>query len=191
MWDSYNKEEFERVKLSQPGDFQISNMALAYFAARYYLSGKKVIFDKQKFLHQMKMVIWPGRLQLISEYPDIIIDVSHNYQGLKRTVSFLQKHKRGESIDLLIGVLKDKNHKRMIKFLKGQFRIITVTEPETHRRLAAEVLAQRFAKEKQEVVFIKDLHKSFEFSKSKLRTQDTLLIIGSHYLAGSYLSESN
>jgi dihydrofolate synthase/folylpolyglutamate synthase len=191
MRDRSNNEEFESIKLRQPGDFQVSNMALAYYAARYYLSRKKIRFTKQAFLNTVENVIWPGRLQLISEHPDIIIDVSHNYQGIKRTVSFLQKHHRGESIDLLIGILKDKNPTRIIKFLKGQFRNVTVTEPETHRRLSGEVLAQKFSQKQQEVVIIKDLHKSFEFSKSKLRTRDTLLIIGSHYLAGSYLSDSN
>lgn len=191
--DALHSDFLESIQCKQAGDFQLRNLGLGYLAARHFLTKRDILFDTVAFRKRMASAYWPGRLQSVSLSPRIVFDVSHNYQGIKRSVSFYKSKgpvKSGRDT-LLIGLVKDKDYRRIARFLKGRFNRIVITEPDTHRRLEGGHLLEAFKKLKQEAVFIKDLSEAYEFTKNELKKNDSLLVLGSHYLIGAYLSESN
>lgn len=190
LQDRYFNDHFDSVFCLQPGDFQIHNLSLGYFAARYYLDQKNITFMHDNFQHIISNTAWPGRLQTISHKPHIIFDVSHNYHGIRKTVSFLESVTNKNRV-LLIGLVKDKNYRKIARYLSGRFRKIIITEPETHRKLEGITLKKVFDNLQQDAIFVKDLKEAYDLAKIQLRTTETLLIIGSHYLIGAYLQDSN
>ena len=72
--------------------------------------------------------------------------------------------------------------------MKNVFSEIWITEPESHRKLPAEILINEFYQHGISAVFVKDISKSFESLSKNLDPKDILFIMGSHYLAGQILS---
>jgi len=100
-------------------------------------------------------------------------------------LDFINSNFDKSNLKLLIGLLEDKDYKEIVYLIKDKFSQIWITEPENHRKLPGEILQQEFLKHENSTILIKDISDSFESFISKLNSNDTLFIMGSHYLAGT------
>ncbi|MGD9898082.1 MAG: folylpolyglutamate synthase/dihydrofolate synthase family protein [Calditrichaceae bacterium] len=189
--DKLNQERFGNLNTRQVGNFQLNNIALAYLVSRNFLSSRNINFSEKIFRDSLASSIWEGRLQVMQKQPRIIFDVSHNRDGIKRTIDFIMDFVAPEKFLLLLGLVRDKQFEDIVKYLSGKARLIVVTEPETDRKLDGDTLFNLFKQNHQNAYFIKDLHKAFEFSKKQQQADDILLVAGSHYLIGPYLNKFN
>jgi dihydrofolate synthase/folylpolyglutamate synthase len=189
--DKLNNVKYENLKCRQIGDFQVQNIALAYLVSRAYLQERQISFSDAAFKNAIASSIWSGRLQCIQKNPNIFFDVSHNAEGIKRTVNFLRSFVKQNELTLLIGMVKDKNYQTIANFLTRQAKLIVITEPDTHRKLDGTLLVEAFRKNNQKTIFIKDLFKAFDLCKDKINPNETLLVIGSHYLIGALSGSLN
>jgi len=189
--DHLHRLEYRALKTRQLGEFQLSNIALAYLTARIFLKEQRVLFDETAFRRTLARAVWPGRLQLIARRPNIVMDVSHNPQGVKKSLAAVGELCPPEKLTLLTGLVADKTVEDIVPLLAGAAERIIVTEPDTHRRLAAGSLAQAFEKAGKKVKIIQELQQAYDFCKQLLKKEETLLVIGSHYLVGPLLSRAN
>jgi dihydrofolate synthase/folylpolyglutamate synthase len=187
MSDRYHQHTFKSVKCRQLGSFQLNNIGLAYFAAKIYLANNNIKYKDDQIRKTLKESYWPGRLQVIRKKPNIIFDVSHNLTGIQKTIKYLSELVKSGTLHILIGLVKDKDYKSIAKTISTYSNEITITEPDTHRRLDGIFLIKEILKQNKKVNFIKDSEKAYDFCKRRLSEQNTLLVIGSHYLIGSLL----
>jgi dihydrofolate synthase/folylpolyglutamate synthase len=189
--DKLREEVLKNVQSLQTGEFQLQNIAMAYIISREYIAKKNIVFDRDKLRSVLKSSMWPGRLQVIRRHPDILFDVSHNADGISHTIDTFMKIKNNGRLITLIGLVQDKDFKRIAGMISKISDYIFVTEPDTHRKLDGEILSSAFRELSASPVFIKDFQGAFETAKGVLGTNDTLLVIGSHYLIGSLLKNEN
>src|SRR5262249_33621806 len=86
---------------------------------------------------------WPGRLEMISEQPEIIVDGAHNPSGARALVSYLKRFYAGRRITLIYGAMRDKAVAEMAGILfpaadtviAAARRQERATRPETIREL--------------------------------------------------------
>jgi len=187
LYDKKRDETFPALRTRQLGYFQIENIALAYLVYREYLDQQGTAFSRPSFYHTLETFIWPGRLQVIKKSPPIIFDVSHNLQGLQTTMESLRLLSDDGTIHLLIGLVNDKGYKQIAQYLSDKVTSVVVTEPETHRRLNADILAEAFNRYKQNVRIIPNSLDAFRFASAQIKAGDLLLVTGSHYLIGELL----
>ena len=185
--NKHTGKSFSELNLSLPGVFQVENAALAIQAAEYLLKYKNHYMEESKLLRALENVSWPGRLQRISERPEIILDVSHNVAGVKQTVGFIREHFYGKELKLLIGLLQDKGHGEIARLLAPFFTEVIVTQPQNERYLAVDELAAGFRENGINAKCIKEIDTAFEFCMRQTSADETLFIIGSHFLAGVIL----
>jgi len=185
--DNLRNEKFEDIHLNLPGIHQGQNACLAYLVGRWYLEKSNTNFNPDFFSDALSHVNWPGRIQKISEAPDIYIDVSHNVDGFRKTIKYISANFEKEKIYLLLGLLEDKNVSEIINIVKDEFNNIIVTEPDNHRRLSGSIIINELKKYGINSKFIKDVPKAFEISIKNLKKKETLFIMGSHYLVGNVL----
>ena len=185
--DKLRKQIYYNCRLDLPGFYQVDNALLAYLVSRWYLEKKKIIFEEEKFRSALISVQWAGRLQLISQKPEIYFDVSHNLAGLKATLSFVKKFFDKKRCHLLIGLLEDKEYELIAKRISKYFSKIVVTEPVNQRALRGTILQKSFARMEIETKFIKDIKDAFEFSIKYLPADHILFVMGSHFLIGNLL----
>jgi dihydrofolate synthase/folylpolyglutamate synthase len=169
----------------------VENQSLAYSVCRRFLEEKNLLFSEQSFRNVLATKNWPGRLHKISDQPAVFFDVSHNISGIKGTLEFVRSVIPKEKLNVLVGLVEDKDFQSIAQAISEHASGITITEPDTHRKLNTDKLAGAFNKAEKSVKIIKDPHKAYEFSISQLKKEDFLLVTGSHYLIGSLLEKAN
>jgi dihydrofolate synthase/folylpolyglutamate synthase len=60
---------------------------------------------------------WPGRFQIISHRPTVVLDGAHNAAAAERLAAALREHFGKERLTLILGVLRDKDYDRMCRIL--------------------------------------------------------------------------
>ena len=185
--DLHYQQTFKKLYCRQLGDFQLNNLVMAYFVSRMYMEKAGIEFNPDILKNAFSENQWAGRLQIIQKNPYIIFDVSHNFIGILKTLRYLSELINPNSLHILIGLVQDKDYLSIAETISQYSKYITVTEPDTYRKLDGELLVSVLKKSKSQVNFIKDLSRAYEFCRKQLQPQDTLLVIGSHYLIGELM----
>lgn len=106
------------------------------------------------------MTNWPGRFEIISEEPKIILDGAHNVSGIDGLLASLNPN---EDYIFVFSALKDKNYRLMLKKLISKGEVI-VTEFESDRMAGALELAQG-----QDVLVCHDYLQAVRYALTKTR----------------------
>jgi dihydrofolate synthase / folylpolyglutamate synthase len=183
--DKLNNTKITDITINLAGHHQVENAALAYLVARWYLKRINMTFDSNKFKNAIKNVQWPGRFQLISNKPRVVFDVSHNLDGFRQTIKIIRNYFDPKSSHLLLGLLDDKEYKSIATLISDHFSRITITEPDHERPLEAEILKKILEKSGSKVNVVKKNMDAFDFACKKLSENDTLFVMGSHFLIGA------
>lgn len=184
FYDKVRSLNYDKVKLNLPAAYQIGNAMLAYLTAHWYLEFKNIRLEEAKLRNVFSSIQWPGRLQRITENPNIYFDVSHNFSGFQQSLNFIKQKFNKDSRHLLIGLLDDKEYKPIVEMLQKEFNNVTITEPIHERSLSGNILQKEFLKYGVNAKFIKEIDKSFERSRINLLTDHSLFVMGSHFLIG-------
>ncbi len=109
-----NQPIYKNIKKGLLGEHQYINSSLALMAFR--LLGFKGTGDT--VTDALKKVVWKGRLEPLNiKGNQAYIDVSHNVEGIEKTVEFLKKKHKNEFIYTVCGFMRDKDYKKMIDLL--------------------------------------------------------------------------
>ena len=160
------------------GQHQNENAQLAYDVAKFLHSNKKDII-----LKKLKETKWPGRYQVIKKNPYIIFDVGHNEEGIN---VFLNQYEKENIIGkkyIIIVLQKRKSIINQAKRIENFFDLVICSETENKYSMDASVLNENFSKSKS--IIIKNVEKAIKTINKKLDLNDSLVIIGSHYLGNS------
>lgn len=147
------KEQRYETKLS--GRHQVSNAVTALAASEYLFrkdyeknNARKAIAKKLDEMNvksaQQGGIIrtcWPGRLEVLKKEPLFYRDGAHNPDGAKKLAAFLQKYFTNKKIIYIMGVLKDKEYKKMLRYLMPMAKEVYVFKPKNERGLSAQILA--------------------------------------------------
>jgi dihydrofolate synthase/folylpolyglutamate synthase len=173
----------------QVGNYQAENIGLAYLTARYFLKKHAINFEHNIVKEKLKNYFWPGRLQTISKNPRIIFDVSHNPAGIKTTLKYLSSMIEKKKLHILLGIVEDKSYEEIAAAAVWNCNSVYLTEPDTHRKLDGQILLETFNRLHKKAELINEPQKAYNYAKSKLKKDETLLVIGSHYLIGHLLAK--
>lgn len=185
--DKQRQIELTNIKFNLLGKFQIDNAGLAYLVSRWYLDKLKIKFSEKTFRDVMKNLQWAGRMQRINQSPDVYLDVGHNYSGFRESMEFIKTVAEKQSCHLLLGLLDDKEYKRIIRLLQKYFRYIYITEPNHERALSAKILKQEFQRYNRNVKIVTQINAAYQFALKNLKNSDTLFVMGSHFLISEIL----
>ncbi len=173
----------------QVGDFQAWNITLAMLTARYFLQERGIAWNQKKIAEVLRNKIWPARLQTIRREPRIIFDVSHNLQGIRRTLHFVQRVAPEKQIILLLGLIETKDYGAIVSYLKEKNLNIWVTEPNISKRLPATALENEFRRQGMAVRVVADPRIALKQIAEKQKSSELLITLGSHYLIGDLLND--
>jgi dihydrofolate synthase/folylpolyglutamate synthase len=81
---------------------------------------------------------WPGRLERVSEEPEMILDGAHNPAGTRALVSYIQRFYGGRRIWIVYGVMRDKAVAEMTEMLFPLAHRVILTAPANSRAMPPE-----------------------------------------------------
>ena len=81
---------------------------------------------------------WPGRLEHVSQRPDIILDGAHNPAGTRALIDYIRQFYAGRNIWIVYGVMRDKAVAEMSALLFPLARRVILTAPDNSRAMPPE-----------------------------------------------------
>ncbi len=170
IFDYLGYEFYKEIKTKMIGDYQVKNAALAIAAAEEMgVSEDSVKTGIERTMH-------PGRIQVISKKPLVIVDAAHNPEGIGNLVANLHLFDY-ENLSVLFSAKKTKDWKKMISLVAPHASHITATEFGE-----GSVPAENLSKEAMfytKSSFEKNPSMAFDHAAQK---GDALLVCGSIYL---------
>jgi dihydrofolate synthase/folylpolyglutamate synthase len=94
--------------LNLGGYHQVVNAALAVMTAKI-LAKKYPAITLDAIMEGLDRVVWPGRLELHQQHPDILLDGAHNINGALALRTALDKYYPTKNVVFVLGMMKDKD----------------------------------------------------------------------------------
>ncbi|ABS26711.1 folylpolyglutamate synthase/dihydrofolate synthase family protein [Anaeromyxobacter sp. Fw109-5] len=123
--------------IALPGPHQRGNAGLADAALRQ-LSRAGVALSDEAIARGIATARWPGRLE---EVAGVLLDGAHNPDGAAALAAALRAMYPGRPVELVFGVLADKDHARMLAALVRAARALHVVTPASTRARPADEVA--------------------------------------------------
>ncbi|WP_077214140.1 bifunctional folylpolyglutamate synthase/dihydrofolate synthase [Bacillus dakarensis] len=174
--------KIEDLTLSMLGRHQIENASLAVMAA--LLLKEYFTIEEEQIRNGLKQAYWPGRFELISTSPIIVMDGAHNEEGIQSLVEELNKRYRDKSIKIIFAALSDKKLDNMIHRLDKVADEMTFVDFEYPRAAKAESLFEISTSKKK--FFKSDWRQAIKEGVRSVTEDGMLVITGSLY----FLSEA-
>lgn len=178
------EKSYSDVEISMVGRHQAENLKTALATLEILRKSGAVKLDREALYEGLKRARQPGRFEVISEDPLVIIDGAHNEAGAQALQETMAQHFAGKKILLVAGILADKEIDSIVKFLTKITDHIIVTEPDNPRKLAAEKLAEHVADFGVAAEAVSDVEAAVHRAKELADGYDVILFAGSLYLIG-------
>jgi dihydrofolate synthase/folylpolyglutamate synthase len=129
---------------------------------------------------------WPGRFEILRKDPIVLIDGSHNLDGVKTLSDSLSAYFGDKKIYFVLGVLADKEYEAMADlYLKHAKEIYTITVPNP-RALSADEYKKVFSAKSTVPVYACDsIEQAVNSVMAKADGDDVIAICGSLYYIGT------
>lgn len=186
-------DRYRKYSLAMKGEHQLRNAATAAEAVK--AAGIPVTEDA--VAAGLAKAFNPGRFEVISEKPYVIIDGSHNPDAIKEMCDTFMEFTRQKKIKrslLIFGCMRDKNSRRMVQLLTGNLRGVSyaVTAIDYERAEDTETLGRLFSEAGRGCICYDNAEEAFR--EASASDYECILITGSIYLAGTmrgYFMENN
>lgn len=169
----------EVMQVNLLGDHQKRNAGLAVMMA-LSLKEKSFSIDENKFQSSLKHIKWPGRLELLSETPYVLIDSAHNIAGAQVLADFLKQSSK--KFKLIFTCLKDRPFMEILEILLPYVSEVYLFDLASDRSYSYSELETFKKNISLPVSLIKNKPEEWKKFMDSLSPQDSLLITGSLYL---------
>ena len=181
----------EGARLKLIGDYQVYN-ASNLMLALHVLIKLGVVIRREHILNGLYKTRWPGRMELISKKPAILLDGAHNADGALELSKALDNYFPDEKIILVAGVLRGKEFEKILSAVSGRASRIILTKPDNRRALEPEELASFYGGGGVRPEIMPDCREAVERAVSLAEGGGMVCVTGSLYLVADvrkYLTE--
>lgn len=130
----------------------------------------------------LKKTWWPGRSEIVSKKPLILIDGAHNPAGIASLKKMIKQF-RYDKLNIVMGIKDTKDYKTMIKEIAPLADKMIFTESHVHPR-SAKTLSREAKKYCKDIIIIKDVKSAVRHALKQTSKNDMLCICGSLFVVG-------
>lgn len=173
----------EQVELGVAGPFQHENAAIA-LAAVEALRALGWRLEERAIRQGLNGVRWPGRFDVVSRRPLVILDCAHNELSISALLETIAVE-LGPQVRprLIFGCLEDKQWARMAAMLAPRVRDVTLTRVQPKRPLDPENLLPLFSAQVPARV-VREPLRALARVMDESGPDDVIVVTGSVYLVG-------
>jgi len=186
------KGRLDSYELSIPllGDYQLGNAATAV-AALEVLAGRGVNISKNSIISGLAQVGWPGRLQILSHRPLLIVDGAHNPDSARRLKQSLEQHFDFDRAILVIGASSDKDIAGIISELAPPFDKVIVTRSRHPRAMPLPLLKAEFRRHGVEAQAIDTVSEALSLALALAGARDLVCVTGSLFVVAEAIEQAD
>lgn len=172
----------DNIEIGLFGKYQRGNAAIAVAAAKELQQIYPDILKSDTFIYDgLKNARHPGRMEVVSKKPYIILDGAHNPHGVQALKDSLCLAFPDEKFTFICCVMKDKDYKTMIDILGPIAKRFIAMDIAYGRTLQKEKLAAGIRKAGYEAVTAESVKEAIEIAKNG---KEKIVVCGSLYFIG-------
>jgi len=178
------RREYRDLHCPLIGEHQVTNAATAITAVELLPPSLEV--PAAAIREGLARVRWPGRLDIVSRHPWIVLDGAHDAASavaLRRAVSLFAP----ERVLLILGISRDKDVEAIGRELCPLAHTTIFTAARTPRAASPQELQQRLGSWCRQAQAAPDVAAALEQARPLAGTRDLVLVTGSLYLVGEAL----
>jgi len=175
---------YKNLKIGLLGEHQTHNAAVAVKVAEL-LKSKGYNISEAALRRGLFNTKWPGRLEVLSKNPVVIIDGAHNVEGAAVLRKALDEYFTGRPVTFIMGVLTDKDYTTMMELvLPGCKRLFAITT-DSPRALPADALAKAAASYCKNVHTSDTIESAISMCVETASEDEVICAFGSLYYIGA------
>ncbi len=179
------KQTFRNLKCTLLGNYQIQNAGIA-LSAMEILSKQAGFFplSQETVQEGLRKTSWPGRLEIVSHKPFVMIDGAHNLNAARILADYLKKNFQPKDLTLVLGILDDKPYRSILSTLLPCCGQAILTNPNISRRIPAEKLLKEAKKHIRNASVISSVDEAVTHAITHASKKEKICIAGSLYVVG-------
>ncbi|MFP3869819.1 MAG: bifunctional folylpolyglutamate synthase/dihydrofolate synthase [Syntrophobacteria bacterium] len=166
------------------GRHQIANAATALGTLEVLERADHFRLTTEQISRGLARTNWPGRLEWLSRRPPVLVDGAHNYEGIVALCQALQEAYTYRRLIVVLGVMADKDLRRMLFKLAPLAERLILTRPRYERRAEPGLLLKLAGGFAERTVVIRSAQAALEKAVHLARQEDLVLVTGSLYFIG-------
>ena len=174
----------DHCKIKMIGDHQIYNGSLAALTLITLRENQKLAISNESIYKGLYENYWAGRLELLQDNPLILVDGAHNVQGSEVLSAAIEKYFKDKKINLVIGMLKDKDVDGVLNNLIPLCSKVIFTRPNNPKAMNPEELANRIHFFGKEIYVTQTIEESVVLALENAAFDEVIIFTGSLYLIG-------
>jgi dihydrofolate synthase / folylpolyglutamate synthase len=183
IFNASSQINYNKLIIKLLGEHQVLNCLTALKGIEV-LQGMGYQIGVEAIYNGFRAAAWPGRFEIITQDPHIVLDGGHNIQGIHGLVEASKKYFKNKKIRIVCGMLKDKNYEEMIRELMNiSDNFITVT-PNNPRALPGKELKKAIVDLGKAAVAVDSIREAVEIGLREIKSGEVLLFCGSLYMIG-------
>jgi dihydrofolate synthase/folylpolyglutamate synthase len=125
-----------------------------------------------------------GRMQLVSKEPLLILDVSHNADGIQKTLDSIQEINQG-TLHIIYGTSSDKNYEEIVALFPKDVKLYFSTFT-NQRSISIEQIKQLIKKMDLDATIFSNVKSAIQHLQLTANKEDTILVFGSFFLISDF-----
>lgn len=182
----FDFDHYTDLRLPLLGTYQPYNAATVLTALRILETEYGINGTEEQLRRGLEATVWPARFELLQKDPIVICDGGHNPNGVTAAVKSIQAYFPEQKVNVLSGVMTDKDYDEMIEALKPITRHAYAVRPENPRALPADRYAAQLASHKIPATPFDSIENAVRTAvEDSRRAGVPLICLGSLYLYSS------
>ena len=170
------------------GKHQVENAALVLAVSELLMRSDENLL-KDHIQYGLEQTRWPGRLEVVSQHPIVILDGAHNLMAARQLGRYLQDTLAGRRVTMVAGILDDKPYEAILKDLVAPCARLIITQAKIDRSLPPETLEAAARPLVSEVEIITDVGAAVRHAINTSGPDDAICVAGSLYVVGEAKAE--
>jgi len=171
------------------GYFQLENAATAV-AALEVLAEKGFDISKESIINGLAQTSWPGRFQILSRHPLLVVDGAHNPDAAQKLRRSLAEYFDFDRAILVTGVSSDKDVAGIISGLAPIFDEVIATCSRHPRAMPPEQLATAFRKQGVEAQATESVAEALSLALNIAGSRGLVCVAGSLFVVAEAMEQA-
>jgi dihydrofolate synthase/folylpolyglutamate synthase len=180
------RADYHELTVSLPGAHQRRNAAVAVAALEAFGETTKCPVEQRHVREGLASARLPGRIEVVSEHPTVILDVAHNPSSLQALREVLESQYAAKRVVLLIGMAGDKDLESNLREILPVASAAVFTGTGHPREAAPEKLRQlgRAVRPELDAQVEPEIPAAMERALAVAGPDGVVCVTGSFYLVG-------
>jgi len=166
------------------GNHQLENARTALVTV-FELNRKGYVIGSAHIEKGLGTIEWPGRFELLSRDPLLIVDGAHNRDSFRKLKDTMDEYLRGKKKILLFGISEDKEVELMLKIIRPSVDTLVITRADHPRALAGEVIQKYAEKLGMQFIVTNKVEDGLDTALRICNSNTAIIASGSIFIAGA------